>query len=113
MEEKKFKLRAEGNVDLVPKMGFCLASDKITVDGLPVGYMYREEPEDEDDSGWRFLSGTEEQDYVDNPDNSSVFEVNTIANLDSAIVYYLKMPFGTEMERIPGEDKFRKISNNE
>jgi len=109
MEEKKYKLKAGGNADLVPKMGYCLASDKVTVDGMPVGYMYREEPEEEDDSGWRFLSGTEEQDYVDNPENAAIFEVNTIANLDPAIVYYLKMPYGTEMERIPGEDKFRKI----
>ena len=113
MEGKKYKLSAGSNEDLVAKMGYCLASDKITVDGLPVGYMYREEPEEEDDSGWRFLSGTEEQDYVDNPENSGIFEVNTIANYDKAIVYYLKMPYGTEMERIPGEDKFRKITNNE
>lgn len=109
MDEKKFKLKPENNVDLVPKMGYCLASDTITVDGMPVGYMYREEPEDEDDSGWRFLSGTEEQDYVDNPDNSGIFDVNTIANYDKAIIYYLKMPYGTEMERIPNEDKFQKI----
>ena len=51
MEGKKYKLSAGANEDLVAKMGFCLASDKITVDGLPVGYMYREEPEEEDDSG--------------------------------------------------------------
>lgn len=54
MAEKKYKLSAGANEDLVAKMGYCLASDKITVDGLPVGYMYREEPEEEDDSGWRF-----------------------------------------------------------
>ena len=42
MEGKKYKLSAGANEDLVAKMGFCLASDKITVDGLPVGYMYRE-----------------------------------------------------------------------
>ena len=37
----------------------CIATDRITVDGLPVGYMYREKPEEGDpferyDSGWRF-----------------------------------------------------------
>ena len=45
--------------------------------------------------------------------NSGIYDVNTIANYDKAIIYYLKMPFGTEMERIPGEDKFRKVINNE
>ncbi len=111
MEEKKYKLDPKKNIELVPKMGFCLASDKITVDGMPVGYMYREEPEEEMDSGWRYLSGTEEQDYVDNPDNSGIFDVNTIANYDRSIIYYLKMPYGTEMERIPNSDKFQKVDN--
>ncbi len=109
MEEKKYKLSGDANVDLVSNMGFCLASDKITIDGMQIGYMYREEPEEEMDSGWRFLSGTEEQEYVDNPENSGIFDVNTIANFDKAIVYYLKMPYGTEMERIEGTDKFQKI----
>jgi hypothetical protein len=90
-------------------MGYCLASDKVTVEGMNVGFMYREEPEEEEDSGWRFLSGTEEQDYVDNPEHSAIFEVNTIANHDRSIIYYLKMPFGTELERIEGSDRFKKI----
>ena len=33
----------------------------ITVDGYPVGFMYREEPNDVD-GGWRFFSGKESQD---------------------------------------------------
>ena len=110
MDKKIYNLNFEKAEELVPKMGYCLASDKITVEGMNVGFMYREEPEEEDDSGWRFLSGTEEQDYVDDPENSAIFEVNTIANHDRAIIYYLKMPYGTEMERVPGEDKFQKIT---
>lgn len=57
----KFKLNATEFIDLVPQMGGCFATDKITVEGLKVGYMYREEPDDESDSGWRFFSGTETQ----------------------------------------------------
>lgn len=45
-------------------MGGCMAPDKITVDGEPVDFMYRVEPNFERDSGWRFLSGTEDQEYV-------------------------------------------------
>jgi hypothetical protein len=47
-------MKAEEFIDLIPPMGFC-ATDKITVDGMNVGYMYREEPEDKMDSGWRFF----------------------------------------------------------
>jgi hypothetical protein len=45
-------------------------------EGLKVGFMYREEPEDEFDTGGRFYSGTEDDDYVDNPDNISIYESN-------------------------------------
>ncbi len=43
----------------------CIATDRITVDGLPVGYMYREKPEEGNpfegyDSGWRFTAGDRE-----------------------------------------------------
>jgi hypothetical protein len=109
MTEKNFKIKAGEFIELVPPMGGCFATDKITVDGMSVGYMYREEPDEELDSGWRFFSGTEDQEYVDNPKNISLYHVNTIANYDRAIIPYLDSPFGTEFERIKGTDKFQVI----
>lgn len=107
---KNFKLKAEDIVDLVPPMGGCIATDKITVEGLKVGFMYREEADEALDSGWRFFSGTESQEYVDDPDNSAIYNVNTIANYDPAIIPYLNLPHGTELERIEGTDKFQIVS---
>jgi len=98
----------ENNIkDLVHGLGYSICSNKITVDGELVGFMYREEPLDDEDSGWRFLSGTESQEYADDPENSKVFGVNTIANHDPSIIPYLKMPEGTELERIDGKNEFK------
>ncbi len=80
-------------------MGSCVATDKITVDGLPIQYMYREEPINDFDSGWRFFSGTETQEYVDDADNSCFYNVNTIANYDESIIPYLQLPIGVELEK--------------
>lgn len=99
MNSYRFKLKPEEIRELVPAMGYCLVSDKITVEGLPVGFMYRENPEDEGDSGWRFLSGTETQEYLDDPANSMMFEVNVVANYDPGIIPYLNLPVGTELEK--------------
>ena len=107
---KNFKLNPGDFIELVPPMGSCFATDKITVDGMKVGYMYREEPDEQMDSGWRFFSGTEDQEYVDNPDNTMLYNVNTIANCDRAIIAYLDSPFGTELERIEGTDEFEIIT---
>ena len=106
---KIFKLKPEDIEPLIEPMGSCLASDKITIEGLPIGYMYREDQEEENDSGWRFLSGTENQEYIDDPNNSMIFEVNTMANYDRAIIPYLKSRIGTELERVENSDEFAEI----
>ena len=109
-DRKNFKLKENEFLDLVPQMGGCFATDKITVDGMKVGYMYREESDEKTDSGWRFFSGTEDQEYVDNPDNTMIYNVNTIANYDRAIIPYLDFSFGTELERIENTDTFQIIT---
>ena len=110
MTTKDFKIKADELVELVRKMGGCFATDKITVDGMKVGYMYREEPDGKMDSGWRFFSGTENQEYVDDPSNTMIYNVNTIANYDKTIIPYLDLPFGTELKRIDKTDEFQIIT---
>lgn len=105
--KKNFKLKAEEITQLITPMGACFATDKITVEGELVDYMIRDEPFNEIDSGWKFFSGTEDQDYVDDPDNTRIYDVNTIANYDRAIIPYLDLPVGTQLERIRGTDKFQ------
>ena len=41
MSDKKFKLQKSQIVALVTSLGSCMATDKITVDGESIGYMYR------------------------------------------------------------------------
>lgn len=107
--DKEFKLRADQIIKLIEHMGACIATDKITIEGEPVDYMVREEPDNDFHSGWQFFSGTEDQEYIDNPNNSMIYEVNTIANYDKAIIPYLKLPIGTQLERIRGTDSFQII----
>nr|WP_294947541.1 DUF2185 domain-containing protein [uncultured Mucilaginibacter sp.] len=106
---KNFKLNAEEIIRLIPPMGGCIATDRITVEGLPVVYMYRNEPINEMDTGWQFFSGTESDDYVNNTDNIAIYDVNTIANYDRAIIPYLNQPIGADLQRIPGTDEFEMI----
>lgn len=57
---KQFKLSTEEIKLLVEGMGGCFATDMITVEGKPVRFMYREAPDNEIDSGWRFMTGYED-----------------------------------------------------
>lgn len=99
---KQFKMSAGQIREIAPGHGSCIASDQITVDGEIVGFMYREEPSNDVDSGWRFFSGLETDAYTDEPDNFSVYDVNTIANYDQDIVPLLEAEIGSAWIR--GED---------
>lgn len=81
------------------KFGFVLAT-KMLVDGKrKVRYMYREAASNPQDSGWRFFCGDEDDEYVNNPDNIGVYDINTILELDKSILPYLSCAAGTALER--------------
>lgn len=59
--EKRFRLSREEIQTLAYGYGGAIASDRITVDGKPVGYMYRTPAQNAQDSGWAFLAGDEDE----------------------------------------------------
>jgi hypothetical protein len=97
--EKRFWLSADEILPGALGHGACYASDMITVDGCKVGWMYRESPGFETDSGRRFFSGRESQEYADNSGNFAIYDVSTIANYDPEIVPFLDQPAGSAFER--------------
>jgi hypothetical protein len=109
MTEKKFFLARESIRELVPQFGACLATDRITVEGRKVGYMYRDNPTFPQDTGWRFFAGDEDQKYIDDPGNSSVYAVNKIANYDPDIIPYLFTPAPCAFEKITGTTNYKRV----
>lgn len=96
---KQFKLSADQIVRLVSGLGGAFATDRIVVEGRVVGFMERNEPEHEDDSGWSFLSGYESDEELNDPAKAGIYEVNTIANYDPEILPFLTYPVGTRVSR--------------
>lgn len=88
------------------KFGYVLAT-KMLVDGKKrVRFMYREHPDNDQDSGWRFFCGDEDDEYVSIPDNIAVYDINTILAFDKSIVPYLNAAIGTAFERENENDCF-------
>lgn len=78
----------------------CLATDHITVLGMPVGWCYREEPDGKfPDSGWRFFSGQEDDNYVNDLEHTDAYSLNTICNYDPDILPLLSAPWGSAFAR--------------
>lgn len=111
MPEKQNRIAAEDIQQLVENKGGCIATDTITVDGLPVGYMYREPPCNDVDTGWRFMAGDESEEYMDCADHHSVYAVNTIANYDQDIVPFVDAPIGSAFARNPDTGEFEPVES--
>ncbi len=99
MTKKAFRLAAEDIRPIAVGYGACFATDEIVVRGRPVGYAYREAPDNEVDSGWRFTAGDESDEYMDEASNHGVYDINTIANYDPQIVALLDNPAGVAFVR--------------
>jgi hypothetical protein len=106
---KKFALPPGPVRPLAENRGYCIASDMITVKGRKVGFMYREEADDDSDSGWRFMSGRESQAYMDDATNFALYTLNMIANYDPDIVPLLDAPAGSAYERQGPSGRFAQI----
>lgn len=72
----------------------CFVTHRILEDGEKPRYVYRESPDRDDDSGWRFLAGDESDEYMDDASNSSYIAVGKILNLDRSLVEIFDEPVG-------------------
>ena len=74
--------------------------------------MYREDPDNDVDSGWRFMSGVNEDDaYLNDPYKIGIYDVNTVANYDRSIVPHLGAPIGSCFEMLPDQDEFTLVED--
>ena len=96
MKEKIFLKSIDEVSEIITKpMGYALVSDRITVDGEKIKYMYRETPDNKQDSGWRFFAGDEDEDYLDDENNIELMNVNIIAHYDKNIIPFLESDYET------------------
>ena len=107
----RFKLTKEQIRPLAIGRGACIASNRITEEGFPVRFMYREAPDNEIDSGWRFLSGFEDDAYMADPANHQIYDVNTVANYDPSIIPLLDAPLGRAFEKTPESEVFVEVED--
>lgn len=96
--KKGYRFPPDGFLRLVLKplgaMG-CVVSDRITVHGEPVGYLYRQATNRPGDSGWSFLAGTESETELGSANFADVWTLNELANFDRRVIPLLESPIGS------------------
>jgi hypothetical protein len=92
---RAFQYGVDQVADLARGRGGCIASKRAIEDGFGIFYMSRSEPVNDVDSGWAFLHGSEDEAYMDDPANHLILDVNTVANVNPAVIEHLDAPFGS------------------
>ena len=80
-------------------------SRKIVDEGWNVGYMCRDEAMNEHDSGWSFVAGNEDDEYINDYKNIVLMSVGAVYQRDPAIFPHVDSPVGARFVRVSA-DKF-------
>ena len=88
-------MKSEPMMAITTRRVGCSVSKMILVAGHPVGFLYREKPRDDRDSGWYFMAGPESAEYMADPANHAVYDLDSISGDDPEIIPLLDAPIGS------------------
>jgi hypothetical protein len=92
-----------------PKVKKYAFVSKRALEADHIGYCYRDNPENNIDSGWRFLYGDEDEEYLDNPTNSETVYPENMLSVNPALDLILGAPAGLEFEWNEDTEMYEEI----
>ena len=99
----------------VENAGSCIVTKSLLNGETNFRWLFREEPLDNIDTGWLAFGDSDNDDYVNDPKNLSVVDLNTLINIEPTILNVYEMPVGTDLIFIEedGEKYFINAKTNE
>lgn len=96
----------------------CYVTASVLDDEQPVGALYRENPDETEElvpdfSGWNIMTGDEDDDYLDNPDNWHYVPLGEVLNIDDRFIDLLDAPYDSEFEFDPEQGIFVEVDDEE
>jgi hypothetical protein len=80
--------------------GACIVSVNVLSGASPLKWANREEPLGGPDNGWRFLSMIDDDEFLSDPDNLQVADINRVIEIEPAILAIYLMPVGTDVQLV-------------
>lgn len=87
----------------------CVATEVLTTHQKPVGYAYREKPVNDADSGWRFLSGSESEKYMNQPSHYITCVLADFTREHPELLPLLEHPVGSAFARAKAGEAFQAV----
>ena len=99
----------------IENAGSCIVTKSILNGETKFRWLFREEPLNNIDTGWMAFGDSDNDDYVNDPKNLTVVDLNTLINIEPTILNVYEMPVGTDLIFIEedGEKYFINAKTNE
>ena len=99
----------------VENAGSCIVTKSILNGETKFRWLFREEPLNNIDTGWMAFGDSDNDEYVNDPKNLTVVDLNTLINIEPTILNVYEMPVGTDLIFIEedGEKYFINAKTNE
>ena len=96
-------------------VGSCIITKSLMNGETKLRWLFREEPINNIDTGWMAFGDKDNDDYVNNPKNLAVVDLNTLVNIEPTVLNVYEMPIGTDLIFINenGEKYFINSKTNE
>lgn len=105
---EEFLSRAHHYDDMIERKALlgkvAYVSKKILDEGWKIGYMCRDEAIRENDSGWSFMAGNEDEEYIKDYHNIQLMSIHSVMQYDGAIWKYINSPVGTRLVRVSSQE---------
>ncbi|MDK4575630.1 DUF2185 domain-containing protein [Kingella kingae] len=75
-------------------LSLAIVSRQVSDQGELIGFLYHEQADFLNDSGWRLFSGQESDEYANNPDNFQVLPLSEILDENPEIAPLMQQSFG-------------------
>ena len=97
----------------IPNGNLCLASSLILNERpLPIRFFYRETPQHANDTGFRFYSGLETDEFLQSDEAALVAPLDCMVRLDESIKELLaQSDIGSVWERTPGYNNWIPVTD--
>lgn len=107
------KKQEEENFDSFPPIGGLMVSKMVTDQNIKPRFMYREKRTRPEDSGWRIFTGFETDDYINDPNNTGIYNPSSILKVDPSLQSILLKGIGAVYERTDDDSEWYRVTDFE
>lgn len=94
----KFKKAEEKELMKTHNLGGCIVTKSLYEGTSKLKWIFREEPVNPVDNGWRAIGDSDTEEYINTPGNNLVVDFDRLVEIEPAVLAIYEMPVGTDLE---------------